>query len=197
MNKHHRTLELDRVLAMLAEQATCAASRELALRLKPCDNYRDACDALQRTADINTLTNRYGTPGLGGIQDCTGALQRAKLGARLSAGEILQVARVLRTVRTIKRWRGQGENATAADDLFHILAPVEGLEKDIFDAILSEEEIADTASPALADLRRSFRSVCQADFRRRSNTNDPQPVPHRRRNKLPRCAYRSCRRSVQ
>ena len=154
MNKHHRTLELDRVLEMLAEQATCAASKELALRLEPCDNYRDACDALRRTADINTLTARYGTPGLGGIQDCTGALQRAKLGSRLSAGEILQVARVLRTVRTIKKWRGQGETPTAADDLFHVLAPVEGLEKDIFDAILSEEEIADTASPALNDLRR-------------------------------------------
>ena len=72
MNKHHRTLELDRVLEMLAEQATCAASKELALRLEPCDNYRDACDALRRTADINTLTARYGTPGLGGIQDCSG-----------------------------------------------------------------------------------------------------------------------------
>jgi len=159
MNKHHRTLELDRVLEMLAEQATCAASKELALRLEPCDNYRDACDALRRTADINTLTARYGTPGLGGIQDCTGALQRAKLGSRLSAGEILQVARVLRTVRTIKKWRGQGETPTAADDLFHVLAPVEGLEKDIFDAILSEEEIADTASPALNDLRRRIRKA--------------------------------------
>lgn len=74
-DKHHRTLELDRVLEMLAEQATCAASKELALRLEPCDNYRDAADALQRTADINTLTARYGTPGLGGIQDCTGALR--------------------------------------------------------------------------------------------------------------------------
>ena len=157
MDKHHRTLELDRVLEMLAEQTTCAASRELALQLEPCGNYHDACDALRRTADINTLTNRYGTPGLGGIQDCTGALQRAKLGARLAAGEILQVARVLRTVRTIKKWRGQGETATAADDLFHLLSPVEGLEKDIFDAILSEEEIADTASPALADLRRRIR----------------------------------------
>ena len=159
MNKHYRTLELDRVLEMLAEQATCAASKELALRLKPCDNYRDAADALQRTADINTLTNRYGTPGLGGIQDCTGALQRAKLGSRLSAGEILQVARVLHTIRAIKKWRGQGESATAADDLFHVLAPVEGLEKDIFDAILSEEEIADTASPTLNDLRRRIRKA--------------------------------------
>ena len=89
MNKHHRTLELDRVLEMLAEQTTCPAGRELARQLTPNDNYRDAADALQRTADINSLCARYGTPGLGGIRDCTGALQRAKLGARLSAGEIL------------------------------------------------------------------------------------------------------------
>ena len=157
MNKHHRTLELDRVLEMLAEQTTCPAGRELARQLIPNDNYRDAADALQRTADINSLCARYGTPGLGGIRDCTGSLQRAKLGARLSAGEILQVAQVLRTVRSIKKWRGQGETPTAADDLFHLLAPVEGLEKDIFDAILSEEELADSASPALADLRRRIR----------------------------------------
>ena len=157
MNKHHQTLELDRVLQMLAEQTTCPASRELALRLTPCDQYRDAADALRRTADINTLTNRYGTPSLGGIHDCTGALQRAKLGARLSAGEILQIGRVLRTIRTIKKWRGQGETATAADDLFQSLSPVEGLEQDITAAILSEEELADTASPALADLRRRIR----------------------------------------
>ena len=89
-----------------AVRAPRTVSENLALRLEPCDNYRDACDALQRTADINTLTARYGTPGLGGIQDCTGALQRAKLGSRLSAGEILQVARVLRPIRTIKKWRG-------------------------------------------------------------------------------------------
>ena len=157
MNKHHQTLELDRVLQMLAEQTTCPASRELALRLTPCDQYRDAADALRRTADINTLTNRYGTPSLGGIHDCTGALQRAKLGARLSAGEILQIGRVLRTIRTIKKWRGQGETVTAADDLFQSLSPVEGLEQDITAAILSEEELADTASPALADLRRRIR----------------------------------------
>ena len=106
MNKHHQTLELDRVLQMLAEQTTCPASRELALRLTPCDQYRDAADALRRTADINTLTNRYGTPSLGGIHDCTGALQRAKLGARLSAGEILQIGQGLRTIRTIKKWQG-------------------------------------------------------------------------------------------
>ena len=42
MNKHHRTLELDRVLEMLAEQATCAASKELALRLEPWAAYRTA-----------------------------------------------------------------------------------------------------------------------------------------------------------
>lgn len=157
MNKHHRTLELDRVLEMLAEQATCAASKELALRLEPVITTGTRRMPYSGPPDINTLTARYGTPGLGGIQDCTGALQRAKLGSRLSAGEILQVARVLRTIRTIKKWRGQGETPTAADDLFHVLAPVEGLEKDIFDAILSEEEIADTASSALNDLRRRIR----------------------------------------
>ena len=86
MNKHHRTLELDRVLEMLAEQATCAASKELALRLEPCDNYWDAADALQRTADINTLTARYGTPGLGGIHLLGAGLARSA-GLRIPEGQ--------------------------------------------------------------------------------------------------------------
>lgn len=91
MNKHHRTLELDRVLEMLAEQATCAASKELALRLEPCDNYRDACDALRRTADINTLTARVRHAGAGRHTGLHRRPAAAKLGSRLSAGEILQV----------------------------------------------------------------------------------------------------------
>ena len=59
MNKHHRTLELDRVLEMLAEQTTCPAGRELARQLTPNDNYRDAADALQRTADIKRRIRSY------------------------------------------------------------------------------------------------------------------------------------------
>ena len=65
---------------------------------------------------------------------------------------------MLRTIRTIKKWRGQGETPTAADDLFHVLAPVEGLEKGYLRChSLGGGEIADTASPALNDLRRRIR----------------------------------------
>ncbi|MEI3515257.1 MAG: hypothetical protein V8Q37_06405 [Angelakisella sp.] len=64
---------------------------------------------------------------------------------------------MLRTIRTIKKWRGQGETPTAADDLFHVLAPVEGLEKDIFDAILGG---GDRRYGLLADdLRRRIRRL--------------------------------------
>ena len=157
MNKNHITLELDKVLALLSEQTTSPASRERALKIIPHDNFRDASAALQRTADINSLTSRYGTPSLGGIHDCSSQLHRAKLGSRLSPAEILQVAHVLRTIRVIKNWRGQAEGNSSADFLFQALSPVQGLEQDIFSAILSEEELADTASPALNDIRRHIR----------------------------------------
>ncbi len=157
MDKNHLALELDKVLALLAEETTSPVSRELALKLSPYGDFKDAQASLQRTADINALTNRYGTPSMGGLRDCSGYLARAKLGARLSPLEILRIGHTLRTIRTIKRWRGQGEGRTAADYLFEALCPIEGLEKDIFDAILSEEEIADSASPHLSDLRRRIR----------------------------------------
>ena len=157
MNKNHIALELDKVLALLAEQTTSPVSRERAGKIIPFDNFYDAEAALRRTADINSLTNRYGTPSLGGISDSTGFLHRTKLGARLAAGEILKVGYTLRTIRLIKNWRGQAEGHSSADDLFGLLAPVQGLEEDIFAAILSEEELADTASPALNDIRRRIR----------------------------------------
>ena len=157
MNKHHIALELNKVLTLLAEQTTSPVSHERALKITPYENFRDAAAALQRTADINSLTNRYSTPTMGGISDSTGCLARARLGARLSPAEILRVGYTLRTIRIIKNWRGQGEGHTSADFLFEALYPVQGLEQDIFAAILSEEELADDASPTLSDLRRRIR----------------------------------------
>ncbi|MEG2073889.1 MAG: endonuclease MutS2, partial [Angelakisella sp.] len=154
--KHLHALELDKVLELLANKASCEASA-LAIRgLRPLTDYQDVADAIQRTADINSLSIRFGTPSLGGIHDCTEAINRAAIGSRLAIPELLRIGRVLKTIRSVKDWRQNADTETAADDLFEILYPAKGLEQTLDNAIESEDELSDTASAALGDLRRKI-----------------------------------------
>lgn len=157
LNRHWKALELDKILEKLAEKTSSETSRARALDIRPYTDRRDAAASLARTADINSLTNRYGTPSLGGIHDWGDALSRAKIGARLSIPELIGITRVLKTIRNIKDWRRQCADPTAADFLFEALTPDKGLEDDIDAAILNEEQLADGASPALAEIRRKIR----------------------------------------
>lgn len=155
--KHLHALELDKVLELLAAKATSEASATKIRALRPCDDYNDVADAVRRTADINSLSIRFGTPGLGGIHDCTAAINRAAIGGRLTIPELIRVGRVLKTIRNIKDWWLGADTATAADDLFEVLYPAKGLEQTLDNAIAGEDELADSASAALGDIRRKMR----------------------------------------
>lgn len=84
-NKHYIALELDKVLELLAAKTTSAASAQKAREIIPYSDPRDVSRAIRQTADINTLSVRFGTPGLGGIRDCSQEILRAQVGGRLSA----------------------------------------------------------------------------------------------------------------
>ena len=85
------------------------------------------------------------------------SLERADRGGSLQPIELLRIAGVLRCARNIKGYVSEDDKATVLDVLFKALTPNKYLEDKIFGAILSEEEIADNASPALADIRRHMR----------------------------------------
>lgn len=155
--KHLRALELPKVLERLAGKASCEATARKINTLKPSDDYDEVCLQIQRTADINSLSIRFGTPSLGGIRDCTEAIDRAAIGSRLSIPELLSVGRVLKTIRTIKEWRDSVDKPTSADEFFEILTPAKGLEQTLDKSILNEDELSDSASPELAELRRKIR----------------------------------------
>ena len=156
-SRHSTMLELDKILALLAEETTCPDARAMALQLQPQPDFASASRQLQRTVDANTMTNRFGTPGLGGIGNPSGMLKRAQLGASLTIRELLAVASVLRAVRNLAGFRRQWEEPTSLDDLFESLTPFRNLEDDIDRAILTEEELADSASPDLAAIRRKIQ----------------------------------------
>ncbi len=150
-------LELDQVLALLAECAGSEGGKESCLRLRPSSDLEDVELMLQQTTAASDLCTRKGNPVFADVSDVSASLERADRGGCLQPKELLRIGGVLRCARTIKAYLSEDEAATVLDSLFHALTPNKYLEDRIFGAILSEEEIADTASPELADIRRHMR----------------------------------------
>lgn len=159
-NRHYHALELDKILSMLADCTGCEDSRKLALDTVPMTNLRDAQRLMDRTADAHMLSCRFGAPSLRGMKNVCGALRRAQMGATLSLPELLDVERFLKALREMKDFRNnfEGEKATSLDELFDSLMPNLHLEEKIGFTVVSEDEVSDTASPELADIRRKIRN---------------------------------------
>jgi len=158
--KSIHTLELPRVLAMLADEAVTEEGKENCLSSRPCA-YRNEVARLQgQTSAAFDLLVKNGTPSLLGIRPVAAALQRADRGGALNTRELLDMAQVLRCARNMREYGvGDREKKTVLDGYFESLSPNRFLEEKITGSILSEEEIADSASPELADIRRHIRAA--------------------------------------
>ncbi len=156
--KTRTTLEYDKVLAMLAACAPTSGARERALALLPDDDEEGVTARLARTGDALLLLGDKGMPSFGMVVDPTDALERAGKGATLTTRELLDIANLLRTARGLLEYiRTNRHFDTVLDEIFERLLPDRKLEDRIARAIVSEDVIADEASPALADIRRKIR----------------------------------------
>lgn len=159
-NRHYRSLELDKILEKLASHATCEDAKALALALTPQTDLHLARALLQQTEDAHMLLARFGGPSFGGLHNVNNALQRAAAGGMLTMRELLEIAEVLRVIRSLSEWRARSAGVeTCLDHFFQALMPNKFLEERILSAILSEDEMADSASPALQDIRRKIRAA--------------------------------------
>lgn len=162
MDKHLKTIELDKILNMLADEASFAESKELALALRPKNNLDEVNALLKETESAYILSGRFGAPTFGGVKNISGALARAAAGGMLSMGELLNIAEVLRIVRAVKQWREKCASVSSVlDGQFQRLIPNKFLEDEITGAIISDEEMSDKASPALSDIRRKIKNASQ------------------------------------
>ena len=162
MNRHHIALELDKVLELLAAETTCEDAAALARMLEPATRLRDVQRRLDETDAAYRLIAGFGSPSFGQIKNVDNALRRAEAGAVLSLRELLHIAEVLRVIRSLTEWRRHCAGVeTCLDDRFESLSPNKYLEDRIAAVVQSEDEIADNASPALADIRRRMRAASQ------------------------------------
>ena len=155
--KSLQKLELPQVLQLLSACAGSAGGKESCLRLTPSTDLDEVEVLLQQTSAASDLCARKGNPVFDGVTDVSASLERAERGGSLQPKELLRIAGILRCARSVQAYVSEDDVRTVLDALFHALTPNKYLEDRIFGAILSEEEIADTASPALADIRRHMR----------------------------------------
>ena len=157
---YKKTLELDKVLARAVQLCACRETKDMMQTLQPCETPEDERYALEQTNAINSLLIKNGSPRFGSVSEVRRVVSHAQKGGILSMGELLEIAATLRNFAGLSQWYGLSEHdMMPTDDLFYSLAPQPVLERQISDSILSPEEMADTASTTLADLRRKIRQT--------------------------------------
>ncbi len=157
-SRHFRTLELDKILERLCEYVACDDARLAVMSLEPQISLDMAVSLMNQTEDAHMLLARFGGPSFGGLKNVSNSLKRADAGSVLSMRELLDISGVLRIIRSLEQWRSSNAGVESILDVyFGALAPNKFLEDAINNAIVSEDEMADNASPALYDLRRKIR----------------------------------------
>lgn len=156
-NKSLLKLELDQVLELLAACAGSELGKQACRNLRPTSDLEDVQAMLSETTAASKLCTQKGNPGFSQVKDVSASLERADRGGCLQPKELLEIGGVLRCARSVKGYVSEDEQKTVLDSLFSCLSPNKYLEDRIFGAILSEEEIADNASPELSDIRRHKR----------------------------------------
>lgn len=160
MNRHYKTLELDKILERLAGQTSLDDAYEMALKLEPQFDLKKAQLLLKQTDDAVVLSGKFGAPSFGAATNCSGNLRRAQAGGCLTTSELLAIADTLRIIRTVKEWHSRFASVeTTLDIYFSGLVSNKYLEERITSAIISDDEISDKASPALSDIRRKIRTA--------------------------------------
>lgn len=152
------TLEFDKIKSLLAEGAMTDGAKQMALSLEPSADPVVIVRKQRRTLDACRLANAKGMPSISNVRDVSASCERAEKGAVLSMRELLDIAAVLRTSRYLIDYISANKLfETSLDEIFDRLIPDRRLEERITRSIISEEMMADEASPALAEIRRKIR----------------------------------------
>ncbi|MCI8869017.1 MAG: endonuclease MutS2 [Lawsonibacter sp.] len=152
------TLELPRVLELLAACAVTQEGRERCAALRPMTDPDDVRRAQEETSAAAEMLTLRGSPGFSGVKPVGASLQRAEMGGSLNTRELLEIAAVLRSARTAREYGDAGEKSVISH-LFHSLTPNRFLEERITGSIVGEDELADSASSELAAIRRHIRAT--------------------------------------
>lgn len=153
-------LELPVVLDMLAAEAVTDGGKEACRSLRPSSDRLEVKNRLAETSAAKEMMVVRGSPSLSGIKDIRPSLSRAELGGSLNTIELLNIARVLQCARLVKGYTSDDKlGKSCIDHLFAALHANRFLEEKITGSIVGEDEITDSASSELANIRRKIRAA--------------------------------------
>lgn len=153
------TLEYPKILDRLATFAQSQGGKKKASELVPYEKIADALHALNETAEADRVLFEYSLSPLFAVDDIGDILVKAKKGATLAIPDIMKVGRSLRVSRRLKYTIDKVKDCPLLADMAMGLFENETLEKKIFDAFLSETEVADNASNELRAIRIRIRKL--------------------------------------
>lgn len=153
------TLEYPKILDRLATFAQSQGGKEKASELVPYEKIADALHALNETAEADRVLFEYSLSPSFAVDDIGDILVKAKKGATLAIPDIMKVGRSLRVSRRLKYTIDKVKDCPLLADMAMGLFENETLEKKIFDAFLSETEVADNASNELRAIRIRIRKL--------------------------------------
>nr|WP_072514424.1 endonuclease MutS2 [Ndongobacter massiliensis] len=151
------TLEFDKIRERLATHAQSRLGKAMATALVPMCEVSEILRAQDETAEAVALVLRWNDPPLFGISELRALVLRAKRGGVLSPGQLLSLAESLRVAEALQDYVKEAEGGALVECIRQLFTH-SGLRREISDAILSEEEIADSASRTLFGLRRSKKA---------------------------------------
>ncbi len=184
-DKAMRVLEYNKITERLSDFAASPGAKEMCKSLTPSCDIDEIRATQKNTSDALSRILRKGSISFSGTKDIRANLKRLELGGSLNAIELLAVAGLLRTAGRVKAYGAredlEPEEYDSLDEDFLSLSPLTGLCHEIDRCIISEEEIADDASPGLKNVRRSMAGVrnrIQAEMAsmlqsHKSNLQDP------------------------
>ena len=159
-DKSMQTLELPRVLDLLANEAISAPGKEAAGAVRPIADAESVRTLQGETTAARNMLAKNGSPSFYGVQDVSVPLSRADRGGMCGTRELLAIAGVLRAARSAKAYiKTERDEQSEIDYLFHALTGDKHLEERITTTIMGEDEISDRASTELAQIRRKIRAA--------------------------------------
>ncbi|BFL45597.1 endonuclease MutS2 [Lactonifactor longoviformis] len=163
MNKKAlKTLEYNKIIEQLTACATSSQGKCLCQALLPQDDIVTIERMQEETQDALSRIYQKGSLSFAGVKDIRGSLKRLEIGGTLGTGELLAICSLLDNTNRAKSYARKEDEEKAPDSLdgmFEQLQPLTPLANEIRRCILSEEEIADDASPGLKQIRRSMKNT--------------------------------------
>jgi len=153
-----KTLEYNKIIQLLIEKADSAPGKKLCEELVPSVDLEEIRQAQSETKDALSRLFKVGSTSFGSNSDLGFSIRSLEIGSTLSTSELLKIAKLLDNVSRIKTYGKKDREDTPDDSLdtyFEQLTPLTQLANEINRCILSEEEIADDASPKLKSIRRN------------------------------------------